>query len=105
MAFKFLCEIQNEVLSWGNFGEDGVEEQEQFTSFYNISPEGTWGMDAMITLVYFSFTSLTTIGFGDFSPRSNWERLLISFGLVLGVAVFSVIMGIYLDLIDQFKAY
>jgi len=47
----------------------------------------------MIILMYFSFTSLTTVGFGDFNPRSNVERLFISFGLLFGVAIFSYIMG------------
>jgi len=47
----------------------------------------------MVILMYFSFTSLTTVGFGDYNPRSNVERLFISFGLLFGVAIFSYIMG------------
>lgn len=103
MVFKILCELQNEILGWDNFGEEGVDEPEHFTSFYGISPEGTWGMDAMIVLCYFSFTSLTTVGFGDYNPRSDWERLFIAFGLLMGVAIFSVIMGIFMGIIDQYK--
>ena len=44
-------------------------------------------------MLYFSFTSLTTVGFGDFHPKSNFERIFIAFGLMFGVAIFSYIMG------------
>lgn len=55
----------------------------------------------MIILMYFSFTSLTTVGFGDFNPRSNVERLFISFGLLFGVAIFSYIMGQFIEIIQD----
>ena len=49
--------------------------------------------DILIAYLYFSFTSLTTVGFGDYNPRSDIERLFIAFGLLFGVAIFSFIMG------------
>lgn len=54
--------------------------------------------------IYFAFTTMSTIGFGDFSPRSNEERMVGSFLLLLGVAIFSYILGILLTLIMDFKA-
>lgn len=35
--------------------------------------------------LYFSMTTLSTVGYGDISPKSNWARLLvmIQMGLVL----------------------
>ncbi len=47
----------------------------------------------VIAMMYFAFTSLSTVGFGDINPRSNIERLLGAFMLLLGVAIFSVFMG------------
>lgn len=105
MGFKIFCEIQNEFFAWDNFNDTGLEEPEHFTAFYDINPEGRWGMDAMIVLCYFSFTSLTTVGLGDYNPRSNGERLFIAFGLLMGVAIFSVIMGHFMEMIDQYKEY
>ena len=105
MSFKFLAEIQNEYFGWDNFADDSTEQPEHFTQFYNIAPDGRWGMESMIILVYFSFTSLTTVGFGDYNPRSDQERLFIAFGLLFGVAIFSLIMGNYIDIINQYNKY
>ena len=59
----------------------------------------------MLKLVYFAFTSLTTVGFGDFHPRSNVERLFIAFGLLVGVAVFSLVIGNLLEMIEAYKKF
>ena len=56
-------------------------------------------------LLYFAFTSLTTVGFGDFHPRSDTERVFIAFGLLLGVAVFSIVIGNILLMIDSYKKF
>ena len=43
--------------------------------------------------MYYSFTSLSTVGFGDFHPRSDFERLVCAAMLTFGVAIFSILMG------------
>ena len=45
-----------------------------------------------VKVTYFSFTTLSTVGFGDFNPRSNSERLFCAIILLVGVAIFSYIM-------------
>ena len=59
----------------------------------------------MIRLLYFSFTSLTTVGFGDFYPISDAERLFIAFGLLFGVALFSYIMGEFIEMVQKRLKY
>jgi hypothetical protein len=56
----------------------------------------------MLIFIYFSFTSLTTVGFGDFHPKSDFERIFIAFGLMFGVAIFSYIMGEFIQMFDAF---
>ena len=52
---------------------------------------------------YFALTTLSTIGFGDFSPVSVQERVIWSFVLMIGVAVFSLVMGQFMDILMNYK--
>lgn len=67
-------------------------------SFEDLSP-----MKKIITNSYFAFTTMSTVGFGDYYPVSNAERIFGSFLLLFGVAIFSFIMGELLDMITKFK--
>lgn len=57
----------------------------------------------MIALMYFTFTSLSTVGFGDYHPKNNTERLCCAFILMIGVAVFSSIMGVFIEIVEKYK--
>ena len=50
-------------------------------------------MDDLIKVWYYGLTTLSTIGFGDFAPKSVYEKLIIAFVMLFGVVVFSYIMG------------
>lgn len=56
-------------------------------------------------LIYFTFTSLSTVGFGDYYPVSQAEQILGAFMLLSGVATFSYILGelntVLLDVISN----
>jgi len=47
----------------------------------------------LIKVWYYGLTTLSTIGFGDFTPKSTDEKLIIAFVMLFGVVVFSYIMG------------
>jgi len=53
--------------------------------------------------MYFAFTSLSTVGFGDLYPRSNIERLFTSMILLFGVTIFSYIMGIFIEILGSYE--
>jgi hypothetical protein len=50
--------------------------------------------------MYFAFTTLSTIGLGDLHPVSNTERLVGSFVILIGVAMFSYILSELLNSFD-----
>ena len=52
--------------------------------------------------MYFALTTLSTVGFGDYYPISDPERLIQSMILVFGVSIFSYFMGIFIELLDKF---
>lgn len=50
-------------------------------------------------VIYYAFTTLSTVGFGDFNPKSEVERIVTIIVLLLGVASFSYIMGQFIDIL------
>ena len=59
--------------------------------------------EKLIALTYFTFTTLSTVGLGDYHPRSDSERLLGAFILMFGVAITSYIMENLNDMLIKFK--
>jgi len=51
---------------------------------------------------YYSLTTLTTVGYGDFFPQNNSERLLAIFIMLIGVSLFTYVMGNFTDLITTY---
>jgi hypothetical protein len=58
----------------------------------------------MILTMYFTLTTLSTVGFGDYAPRSDAERVFGALVLLFGVAIFSKFLGDYTDIIAAYKA-
>ena len=56
--------------------------------------------ESLIIAMYFAFTSLSTVGFGDYHPRGDIERVFGAFMLLFGVAIFSYILSIFRDIIE-----
>ena len=75
------------------------EDDEKFTfmNFYNLKDYDP--SKRLIIVVYFAFTTLSTVGFGDFNPKHEAERILTTFILLVGVAVFSYIMGQFIEIL------
>lgn len=108
MLFQLLLQFQSDYYNWDVFtpeGMDSSDQPEHFTAYYGLEYEAGSDMRKVIILLYFSFTSLTTVGFGDFNPRSDMERIFIAFGLMFGVAIFSYIMGQFIQVVESFAAY
>ena len=57
----------------------------------------------MISVVYFAFTTLATVGYGDFHPISDAEMIVCSLIILFGVVIFSFIMGNFIEMLMEFK--
>ena len=62
-------------------------------------------LESLIVSTYFAFTSLSTVGLGDYHPRGDIERLCTSFMLLFGVAIFSYVMGNFIEILSEFKEF
>ena len=58
----------------------------------------------MIAL-YFAFTTLTTVGFGDYHPISTNEMLICVNMLLFGVLLQSYIMGCFIEILSDFRSF
>ena len=59
-------------------------------------------INVIIFVMYYSFTTLSTVGFGDIYPHSDVERLFTIIVLVAGVSIFSVFLGDIGSLIEKY---
>lgn len=56
----------------------------------------------LVVACYFALTTLSTVGYGDFYPMSNLERICAVLVMLCGVAFFSYIMGSFIDIIQNY---
>ena len=56
----------------------------------------------LIVSCYFALTTLSTVGYGDYYPLSNIERIVAWVVMLLGVAFFSFIMGNFIEIITSY---
>jgi len=106
MAFKIFLEVEHDLLLNDPWYLDNDCSVDQATGFFTMCNglEDQDGEDYIISiaedfwiLMYYSFTSLTTVGFGDYAPKSDPERIFITINLLFGVSIFSYILGVFLD--------
>ena len=56
----------------------------------------------LIVSCYFALTTLSTVGYGDYYPVSNIERVVTVCVMLMGVAFFSFIMGSFIEIISSY---
>jgi hypothetical protein len=59
--------------------------------------------DTLVRVWYFAITTLSTIGYGDYHPVSTNERIIAVPILMIGVAVFSFIMGQFIEILMNYN--
>jgi len=57
----------------------------------------------VIIVTYYSFTTLSTIGYGDKHPKSDIERMVASLIMLVGVVVFTFIMDSFTKIVLTLK--
>ena len=70
--------------------DDQDEGEQNFNNYFELYEKAN--LEKLITLAYFAFTSLSTVGFGDYHPRGNSERVIGAFFMLFGVAITSFCM-------------
>ena len=74
-----------------------------FLNNMNWSFNGLTVYETVVRCMYFIMTTLTTVGYGDFYPFSNAERIYIIFVQLIGVSFYSYIMGNFIEVISSYE--
>ena len=87
-----------------NHGHDhGLSRESYFITANDIDKMSHWEQTVVVT--YYMFTTISTVGLGDYHPKSDFERLICTFILVTGVTIFSMIMGNFIEIIESFRSF
>jgi len=109
MGWLLLCVSLEEYKQRKNYLEimdqSHLEFEPDFTFIDDYQLHFQTAYEQMVIAVYFAFTSLSTVGFGDYCPRSDLERLLGSIMLLFGVSIFSMAMGRFIEMVEQIKQF
>lgn len=58
---------------------------------------------SVLILSYFFLTTLSSVGFGDYHPRNDYERLLCTLVFLFGCMIFGYVLGNYGDIIVEYE--
>ncbi|BFZ26111.1 hypothetical protein BsWGS_29150 [Bradybaena similaris] len=72
---------------------DGLANQTEMYFYSNDSTSGPTIRSRYITSLYFTFTILTSIGFGNVAPNTNMEKIFSIFAMMLGSLLSAAIFG------------
>ena len=86
---------------------------EKFITHFKLVPEDAdmledsavapYKLRSAIIMTYYAFTTLSTVGLGDFHPKSSAERVLCAVILLVGSTMFSYIMGNFIDILYSLR--
>lgn len=57
-----------------------------------------------LTGVYWALTVLTTVGFGDYYAKTEWEKLLCIVWMIFGIGFYSFILGSVTSVLESLDA-
>ena len=93
MSWILICKIEHKYMEG---------EGDNFIKSFGLEDYSPINIGILST--YFMFTTLSAVGFGDFYPRNDLERIIICFVFIIGIRVFGFILGVFLEMIESTKA-
>jgi hypothetical protein len=58
-------------------------------------------LSAYLTSMYFAYSTLTTVGYGDISAHTDFERSIAILSLISGSVIYAVLVGFVNNLVDS----
>ena len=89
---------------WFIISKNTSESPTAFTFYNHYNLKDKPATENLIIVLYFAFTTLSTVGFGDYNPKSELERTITAFILLIGVACFSYIMTQFIEILMNYQS-
>mmetsp|Transcript_5468 Transcript_5468/g.8509 ORF Transcript_5468/g.8509 Transcript_5468/m.8509 type:complete len:306 (+) Transcript_5468:1462-2379(+) len=89
---------------FSNFESPDIEDS--YVVQYGITedvPNSTYYL--VISLTYYAFTTLSTVGLGDFHPKQNAERIFCAMIMLFGVMITSFVMDNFSKMIQELNNF
>lgn len=97
--FSFNVSQTSEVAVEGQEGDE--HSSQSFIKYFEMDKMKS--SEKLVISCYFALTTLSTVGYGDYHPVSNIERILAVLIMLGGVAFFSYIMGNFIEIISNYE--
>ena len=84
---------------WFILTKNMTDNADEWTFYNAYDMEDRENKQNLTIVVYFMLTTLSTVGFGDYNPKSEVERIIMTFILLIGVACVSWIIQQFMDIL------
>jgi len=88
---------------WILFAEIGEEGYKNWIENYELENRSEFQL--YVISYYFVITTFSTVGYGDFSPQTSYERIFVIFLEIAGIIFFSFAIGSLTTIIGKFNSY
>lgn len=87
---------------WFYASSQSAQESQKWYVAAGLSPNDEDDVeDKYISSLYWSFTTMTTVGYGDVAPTTNHERFYAIFIMIMGATIFGYVVGSIASLISM----
>lgn len=105
--FLYCTMFQNQLDENGNDKNDFINNFDlnvtiEIEEHQTVATPGLHDLSQLLISCYYVLTTLSTVGYGDYFPISNNERVLAIILMLGGVAFFSYIMGNFIEILSNY---
>jgi len=105
LIWLILCEAVEDWIDQDYYDNDNTDKYGEIRfiaayELYNDKPH-----EMVTKLLYYSATTLTTIGLGDFHPKGDVERIICAFLIFFGVMLFTFISSNLIIILQKIRDY
>jgi hyperpolarization activated cyclic nucleotide-gated potassium channel 2 len=90
--FLIICMAAHWIACWFVY----ITREEELTnpeSWLQTMPYPVSNSEVYVTALYFTFTTMTTVGYGDILPNSTSSRMYVTFTMILSCGIFAYTLG------------